>query len=249
VAVATPRVRVDGVGKRFEGASGPVQALDGVSFDVAAGEFVCIIGPSGCGKTTLFRIIAGLEPATTGRVVLDGKRVDGPSTDLGLVFQEYHLFPWRTVAGNVGFGLERTGVATAERERRVRELLDMVGLDGFADTYPRDLSGGMKQRVALARALAVDPGLLLMDEPFGAVDAQTKKMLQDELLDIWQETGKTILFVTHDVEEAVKLADRVVVMAKEPGRVREVVDVPVERPRERSDDAFAATYERLLDLI
>jgi NitT/TauT family transport system ATP-binding protein len=249
VAVGTPRVRVDGVGKRFEGANGPVQALESVSFDVADGEFVCIVGPSGCGKTTLFRIIAGLEAPTTGRVTLDGERVDGPSTDLGLVFQEYHLFPWRTVADNVGFGLEREGVATAERERRVRNLLDLVGLDGFADTYPRDLSGGMKQRVALARALAVDPGLLLMDEPFGAVDAQTKKMLQDELLDIWRETGKTILFVTHDVEEAVKLADRVVVMAKEPGRIREVVDVNVERPRERSDDAFTTTYERVLDLI
>ena len=175
--------------------------------------------------------------------------MDGPSTDLGLVFQEYHLFPWRTVAGNVGFGLERDGVATTERERRVRELLELVGLDVFADAYPRDLSGGMKQRVALARALAVDPGLLLMDEPFGAVDAQTKKLLQDELLDIWRETGKTILFVTHDVEEAVKLADRVVVMAKEPGRIREVIDVDVERPRERSDDGFGATYQRLLDLI
>jgi NitT/TauT family transport system ATP-binding protein len=249
VAVETPRVRVEGIGKRFEGTNGPVQALEGVTFDVADGEFVCIVGPSGCGKTTLFRIIAGLEPATTGRVVLDGDRVDGPSTDLGLVFQEYHLFPWRTVAGNVGFGLERDGVATTERERRVRELLELVGLDGFADTYPRDLSGGMKQRVALARALAVDPGLLLMDEPFGAVDAQTKKLLQDELLDIWRETGKTILFVTHDVEEAVKLADRVVVMAKEPGRIREVIDVDVERPRERSDDGFGATYQRLLDLI
>ena len=249
MAVETPRVRVEGIGKRFEGTNGPVQALEGVTFDVADGEFVCIVGPSGCGKTTLFRIIAGLEPATTGRVSLDGTRVDGPSTDLGLVFQEYHLFPWRTVAGNVGFGLERDGVATTERERRVRELLELVGLDGFADTYPRDLSGGMKQRVALARALAVDPGLLLMDEPFGAVDAQTKKLLQDELLDIWRETGKTILFVTHDVEEAVKLADRVVVMAKEPGRLREVIDVDVERPRERSDDGFGATYQRLLDLI
>ncbi|WP_049937836.1 ABC transporter ATP-binding protein [Haloplanus natans] len=249
MAVGTPRVRVDGVGKRYTGANGPVQALDGISFDVADGEFVCIVGPSGCGKTTLFRIIAGLEPATTGRIVLDGDRVDGPSTDLGLVFQEYHLFPWRTVAGNVGFGLEQGGVAAADRERRVRDLLDLVGLDGFADTYPRDLSGGMKQRVALARALAVDPGLLLMDEPFGAVDAQTKKMLQDELLDIWRETGKTILFVTHDVEEAVKLADRVVVMAKDPGRLREVVDVDIERPRERSDDAFGSTYRRLLDLI
>jgi NitT/TauT family transport system ATP-binding protein len=242
-------VNVDGVGKRYEGSQGPVQALEDVSFTVTEGEFVCIVGPSGCGKTTLFRIIAGLEPSTTGTVYLDGDRVDGPGPDLGLVFQEYHLFPWRTVEGNVGFGLERQGVEEVERTRRIRDLIDLVGLDGFADTYPRDLSGGMKQRVALARALAVDPGLLLMDEPFGAVDAQTKKMLQDELLDIWQETGKTILFVTHDVEEAVKLADRVVVMAKDPGRVREIVDVDIERPRSRSDDAFAATYERILDLI
>jgi NitT/TauT family transport system ATP-binding protein len=244
-----PRVRIDRVGKRFEGANGPVQALDGVSFDVSESEFVCIVGPSGCGKTTLFRIIAGLEPPTSGSVSLDGERVDGPGPDLGLVFQEYHLFPWRTVTGNVGFGLEQQGVEAAERERRVRELLDLVGLEGFADTYPRDLSGGMKQRVALARALAVDPSLLLMDEPFGAVDAQTKKMLQDELLDIWRETGKTILFVTHDVEEAVKLADRVVVMAREPGRIREVVDVDIERPRSRSAEAFGDTYERILDLI
>jgi NitT/TauT family transport system ATP-binding protein len=247
--IRTPRVRVDGVDKRYAGSQGPVQALEDISFDVDEGEFVCLVGPSGCGKTTLFRIIAGLEPPTAGSVYLDGDRVDGPGPDLGLVFQEYHLFPWRTVAGNVGFGLEQQAVASAERERRVQELIDLVGLDGFADTYPRDLSGGMKQRVALARALAVDPDLLLMDEPFGAVDAQTKKMLQDELLDIWRETGKTILFVTHDVEEAVKLADRVVVMAKEPGRIRTVVDVDIERPRARSDDAFAATYQRLLDLI
>jgi NitT/TauT family transport system ATP-binding protein len=246
---ADARVRIDGVGKRFEGGDGPVQALDDVSFAVAEGEFVCLVGPSGCGKTTLFRIIAGLEPPTTGSVSLDGERVDGPSTDLGLVFQEYHLFPWRTVAGNVGFGLERGDVPAETRERRVRDLLDLVGLDGFADSYPRDLAGGMKQRVALARALAVDPSLLLMDEPFGAVDAQTKKMLQDELLDIWAETGKTVLFVTHDVEEAVKLADRVVVMAKDPGRIREVVEVDIERPRSRSDEAFGDVYRRILDLI
>ncbi|QIO23384.1 ABC transporter ATP-binding protein [Haloarcula sp. JP-L23] len=246
----TPRVRIDGVGKQYDSTQGPVQALDDVSFDVQAGEFVCIVGPSGCGKTTLFRIIAGLEAPTSGTVSLDGDPVDGPGPDLGLVFQEYHLFPWRTVAGNVGFGLEKNGaVDSAERQRRVQELIDLVGLDGFEDSYPRDLSGGMKQRVALARALAVDPGLLLMDEPFGAVDAQTKKMLQDELLDIWTETGKTVLFVTHDVEEAVKLADRVVVMAKEPGRIREIVDIDIERPRNRSDDAFGSHYQRLLDLI
>jgi NitT/TauT family transport system ATP-binding protein len=246
---ATPRVRVEEVGKQFDGAQGPVRALSDISFDVSPGEFVCIVGPSGCGKTTLFRIIAGLEPPTTGSVRLDGTPVEGPGTDLGLVFQEYHLFPWRTVAGNVGFGPEQAGVPTDERDRRVRKLLELVGLSGVAESYPRDLSGGMKQRVALARALALDPGLLLMDEPFGAVDAQTKKMLQDELLDIWRETGKTILFVTHDVEEAVKLADRILVMAKEPGRIREVVDVDLPRPRARTDAAFAELYERVLRLI
>jgi NitT/TauT family transport system ATP-binding protein len=248
-AVTVPRVSVENVGKRYDGARGPVRALDGVSFDVADGEFVCVVGPSGCGKTTLFRIIAGLEPPSEGRVTLDGTELDGPTTDLGLVFQEYHLFPWLTVADNVGFGPKHAGMAREERDARVRELVELVGLEESADGYPRDLSGGMKQRVALARALALDPGLLLMDEPFGAVDAQTRRMLQDELLDIWTETGKTVLFVTHDVEEAVRLADRVVVMAADPGRIRTVVDVDLPRPRSRTDEAFGATYERVLGLI
>ncbi|MXR40474.1 ATP-binding cassette domain-containing protein [Halobaculum sp. WSA2] len=244
-----PRVSIEGVGRQYDSPQGVVQALEGVSFGVEAGEFVCIVGQSGSGKTTLFRIIAGLEDATSGTVYLGGDPVEGPGPNLGLVFQEYHLFPWRTVAGNVGFGLEKQGVDHEEQERRVRELLELVGLDGFADSYPRDLSGGMKQRVALARALAVDPELLLMDEPFGAVDAQTKRMLQNELLDIWSETGKTILFVTHDVEEAVKLADRVVVMATDPGRVREIVEIETERPRSRSDTSFGEYYERIMKLI
>jgi NitT/TauT family transport system ATP-binding protein len=244
-----PRVLVDGIGRRYDTPQGSVQALQDVTFDVSAGEFVCIVGPSGSGKTTLFRIIAGLEPATAGTVYLGGDPVEGPGPELGLVFQEYHLFPWRTVSGNVGFGLEKQGVNSERRQQRVDELLELVGLDGFADSYPRDLSGGMKQRVALARALAVNPDLLLMDEPFGAVDAQTKRMLQDKLLDIWSETGKTILFVTHDVEEAVKLADQVIVMASEPGRIREIVEVDMDRPRSRSDAEFGDYYERILGLI
>jgi ABC-type nitrate/sulfonate/bicarbonate transport system, ATPase component len=244
-----PRVRVDGVGQAYETPQGVVRALEGISFDVETGEFVCVVGPSGSGKTTLFRVIAGLEEPTAGAVFLGGDRVQSPGPDLGLVFQEYHLFPWRTVSENVGFGLEKQGTPDDRRRRRVRELLELVGLDEFADSYPRDLSGGMKQRVALARALAVDPDLLLMDEPFGAVDAQTKRMLQTQLLDIWSETGKTILFVTHDVEEAVKLADRIIVMAADPGRIRETVEVGMDRPRSRSDAAFGAHYERVLDLI
>jgi NitT/TauT family transport system ATP-binding protein len=242
-------VRVEAVSKRYEGEGGPIQALDGVAFDVADGEFVCLVGPSGCGKTTLFRIIAGLDATTDGEVYLGGDRVEGPTPDMGVVFQEYHLFPWRTVRGNVAFGLEKQDIPEAKRRKRVDELVELVGLEGFEDSYPKALSGGMKQRVAIARALAADPTLLLLDEPFGAVDAQTRAMLQRELLEIWEQTGKTILFVTHDVEEAITLADRIVVMAKEPGRVQEIVEVELSRPRSRSDADFGDHYEHVLDLI
>ena len=240
---------VDGVDKQYDGEQGTVQALAGVDFDVDPGEFVCIVGPSGCGKTTLFRILAGLEAATSGEVRLDERVVTGPTPDMGIVFQEYHLFPWQTVRENVAFGLEQTDVSSEERDRRVAHLVDLVGLEGFEDSYPKALSGGMKQRVALARALAIDPALLLMDEPFGAVDAQTRERLQGELLEIWAETAKTILFVTHDVEEAITLADRIVVMAKEPGSIREILTVDLERPRERSDPAFGEYYRRVRELI
>ncbi|EMA65602.1 ABC transporter ATP-binding protein [Halorubrum kocurii] len=242
-------VAVDRVGKTYDDGGSPVRALDDVSFDVEPGEFVCVVGPSGCGKTTLFRIIAGLTDATDGEIRLAGAPVTGPTTDMGVVFQEYHLFPWLTVAENVGFGLERSDRSEAERERRVEEMLDLVGLTEFRDSYPKSLSGGMKQRVAIARSLAVDPELLLMDEPFGAVDAQTREMLQRELLDVWASTGKTVLFVTHDVAEAVTLADRIVVMAADPGRVAEIVDVDVSRPRERGDPAFGEHVARVRELI
>jgi NitT/TauT family transport system ATP-binding protein len=242
-----PRVAVETVTKTYE--EGDVRALDGVSFLVADGEFVCIVGPSGCGKTTLFRIIAGLASPTDGEVLLSGAPVTGPSPDLGIVFQEYHLFPWRTVRGNVAFGLEQSALPADERAARVDEMLELVGLEGSGDTYPRELSGGMKQRVGIARALAVDPELLLMDEPFGSVDAQTRATLHDELLDVWSATGKTVLFVTHDVAEAVTLADRIVVMTPGPGRVGEVVDVDLSRPRERTDEAFAAVEARVRSLI
>ncbi|MGQ3329684.1 MULTISPECIES: ABC transporter ATP-binding protein [Halorubrum] len=248
-AAADASVAVDGVGKTYDDGGSPVRALDDASFAVDEGEFVCLVGPSGCGKTTLFRIIAGLTEATDGAVRVAGTPVTGPTTDMGVVFQEYHLFPWLTVEENVGFGLERTDRSEAERERRIDEMLDLVGLTEFRDSYPKSLSGGMKQRVAIARSLAVDPELLLMDEPFGAVDAQTREMLQRELLDVWGSTGKTVLFVTHDVTEAVTLADRIVVMAAEPGRVDEIVDVDVSRPRERGDPAFGEHVARVRELI
>ncbi|MHC3436814.1 ABC transporter ATP-binding protein [Natrialbaceae archaeon A-gly3] len=243
------RVEIDHVGKQYHSEQGVVQALSNVSVSIEPGEFVCIVGPSGCGKTTLFRIVAGLEEPTAGTVYLNGKPVSAPNSDMGIVFQEYHLFPWLTVRGNVAFGLKKSGVPEATRNERVQSLIDLVGLDGFEESYPKSLSGGMKQRVALARALAVDPDLLLMDEPFSAVDAQTRETLQRELLSIWEETKKTVLFVTHDVEEAVTLADRIVVMDRDPGSVDEIVDVDLERPRSRTDPEFGELYERVLDLI
>ncbi len=247
------RIRVAGVDKKYPGEKGqpPVRALEDVSFEVEPGEFVCIVGPSGCGKTTLFRIIAGLEEPTSGAVYLDDEAVTEPRPDMGIVFQEYHLFPWRTVNKNVGFGLEKTGsgMSKGERKRRVQYLVELVGLEGFEESYPKSLSGGMKQRVALARALAKDPTTLLMDEPLSAADAQTRERLQNELIDIWRETRKTVLFVTHDVEEALKLSDRVVVMEAEPGTVSEIVEI--DRPREmsRTSQEFGEYYERVLGLI
>ncbi|WP_096388940.1 ABC transporter ATP-binding protein [Halopenitus persicus] len=233
-----PRVEARGLSKRYDTPNGTVRALEDVSFEVADGEFVCVIGPSGSGKTTLFRLIAGLEEPSEGAVHLGGKRVTEPGPDMGVVFQEYHLFPWRTVAGNVRFGLEHAGMSRTKQRDRVQRMIDLVGLTGFEDSYPTELSGGMKQRVAIARALAVDPDLLLLDEPFGAVDAQTKEMLQRELLDIWSETGKTALFITHDVAEAVTLADRVLVLGSDPGHLQDVIRIDLDRPRDRGDPGF-----------
>lgn len=245
----TPVVVIDGVSKRYESDCQSVQALSDVRFTVEKGEFVCLVGPSGCGKTTLLRTIAGLEAPAEGQVVIDGEVVEEPGTNRGMVFQEYGLFPWLTVQENVCFGLERQGVSREACDNRCYEMLDLVGLDGFTEAYPKELSGGMKQRVAVARALAVDPGILLMDEPFGSVDAQTRERLHGELLDIWQETGKTTLFVTHEVNEAVLLADRVLVMSAEPGRVKEIVTVDLPRPRSRTDDVFIEYTERIRTLI
>ena len=223
---------LDSLGKTFAGPV-PVTALDGVNLRVRAGEFVCLLGASGCGKSTLLDILAGLERPSVGTALFDGKPIDGPDARRGLVFQDPALFPWRTIAQNVSFGPELRGLPRAERRARALAALARVGLGGFADAYPHQLSGGMRQRVAIARALANDPQVLLMDEPFGAVDHLTRIALQEDLLHLWERERRTVVFVTHDVGEAVFLADRVVLMSPRPGRIHRVFDVAGPRPRVR----------------
>jgi len=224
-------------------------AIEHLNLSVSDKEFVCVLGPSGCGKTTLLRIIAGLDTATGGEILLDGERITGPNPKVGIVFQEYSLFPWRSVIDNIAFGLEMQGLARDERYRVAEQYLVLVGLTHFRDSYPSELSGGMRQRVAVARALALDPVVLLMDEPFGALDAQTRNMLQHELLGIWEKTKKTIVFITHSVDEAVFLADRIVVLTPRPGRVCEVFSIDQPRPRDRTSVEFAKVRRLVLDLI
>jgi NitT/TauT family transport system ATP-binding protein len=226
-----------------------VQALADISLEIRDTEFVCVLGPSGCGKTTLLRIIAGLERPTSGRVQIDGTVIEGPNQKLGMIFQDYSLYPWRTVNENIAFGLELHGVPKEKRHRVVQNYLALAGLSDFGNSYPHELSGGMRQRVAVVRALAVEPSVLLMDEPFGALDAQTRNMLQRELLEIWEKTKKTIIFVTHSVDEAVYLADRIVVLSRRPGHICEVIPIDQQRPRDRTSFEFARVRRHVLDLI
>jgi NitT/TauT family transport system ATP-binding protein len=217
---------IDRVSHEYRPARGrSVLALDNVSLSVRDREFVALLGPSGCGKSTLLYLVGGFLPVEAGTIVVEDRPVAGPGPDRGIVFQHFALFPWKTVLQNVLYGPEKLGLPKDERERRARDFIDLVGLAGFEDSYPSQLSGGMKQRAAIARTLAVDPRILLMDEPFGALDAQTRSLMQDELLRIWQRSRKTVIFVTHDVQEAVFLAERIAVMSARPGRVKEIVEV------------------------
>ena len=243
---------MDGISKRYQDRRGrDVIALENVSFSAASEEFLAILGPSGCGKSTLLGLVAGLLPASAGGIFFEGERGAGrPLT--ATVFQEFALFPWRTAQANIELGLEELGLPAAERAARARRHIEQMGLRGFEDKYPHQLSGGMRQRVGIARALAVDPAVLLMDEPFSALDAQTREIMQTELLRIWDEGRKTVLFVTHQIDEAVYLADRVIVLARRPGRVQEIVPISLARPRPlavKRTPEFVAIVDRIWRLI
>ncbi|MGS0542419.1 ABC transporter ATP-binding protein [Pseudomonas sp. Y5-11] len=229
---AAPRLQVDKVSLRYEKPDGGTfTALEQVSFEVPDQQFAVLVGPSGCGKSSLLYLTAGLAEPTSGEIYVGGQQVQGPGADRGMVFQSYTLFPWLTVRQNVEFGLKRRGMPAARRKEIVDYYVNEVGLAGFADNYAKQLSGGMMQRVAIARALANDPQILLMDEPFGALDSQTRLQMQQLLLRVWGNSKKTVLFVTHDIDEAILLGDRVYVMGAKPGRIKQILDVPIERPR------------------
>ena len=251
------KVEVSDLVKRFrwekKGQHHELLALDGVDLQIAPGEFVSVIGPSGCGKTTLLRIVAGLIKVDGGEVRIDGKPIDGPGPERAMVFQSFGLFPWKSVIDNVKFPLVIRKVDDAEADELAHTFIDKVGLTGFEDAMPHQLSGGMQQRVGLARALVTDPEILLMDEPFGAIDAQTRELMQEELLRLWSDSGKTVMFVTHDLDEAVTLADRVIVLTRGPGRVRTVVPVELPRPRwaydVRSEENFIEVRHHIWQML
>lgn len=228
---------------------GTLEALIDISFDIPENDFVCIVGPSGCGKSTLLRMIAGLEKITAGRIDYREVAISRPRKEIGMIFQEYSLLPWRNVLDNVALGPEFSGVLRNERERKAIEYLRLVGMEAFSRAFPHELSGGMRQRVAIARALANDPDVLLMDEPFGALDAHTRILLQIELLRVWENHRKTILFVTHGVDEAIYLADRIMVMSARPGRIIEIIDVDMVRPRHRADPSYGQLADRILSIL
>ncbi len=243
---------VTGITKVYDKGADAVQALEEIDLTVKEREFVALLGPSGCGKSTLLRIIGGLIEPTSGTVIAGGKHVNEPGADRGMVFQSYTLFPWLTVQRNIEFGLKEKGMDQEERETIAKKYIEMVGLKGFENSFPKALSGGMKQRVAIARALANEPDILLLDEPFGALDTQTRSLMQELLLDVWRASQKTIVFVTHDVDEAIFMADRVLVMTSRPGCIKEIIKVDLPRPRDyhiKTDPVFLEYKRRAVDLI
>ena len=246
-ATREPMLRAEGVSMIFGRGDQAVNVLDNVSLEVGKGEFVCLLGPSGCGKSTMLNVIAGFLTPTSGRVLIDGQAVRGPDRRRVFVFQERGVFPWLTVEGNIGFGL--FDLPQAERETRIAHYVEMAGLKGFEKAYPRELSGGMKQRVEVARALAVDPDMLYLDEPFGALDSITRLVMRSELLRIWEAERKTIIFVTHDIDEAVQLSDRVIVLSARPAKIQTIVDIDMPHPRDISSPRYLELRDGILDAI
>ena len=242
-------IHIENAGKTFQENGRIFTALEGVNLDIEKGEFICLLGPSGCGKSTLLNAIAGFDPVNKGSVTIEGKEVDSPSINNVTIFQNYGLLPWRTVLKNVELGLESKNIPKNERKELARKYLAMVKLSDFENSFPRQLSGGMQQRVAIARALAVQPEIIFMDEPFGALDAITRMKLQDDVLDICKKEKKTIIFVTHDIEEAVYLADRIVVMTPNPGKVKGVITVPLHHFRDRTSGDFLLVRDKIFDLL
>jgi len=248
--VVEPKIRITHLGKDFgDPGESRVRAIEDISLEVRDGEFVCVVGPSGCGKSTLLFILAGLEQPTAGTVLVNGRGVRGPGRDRGMLFQQLALFPWRTTRQNVEFGLEIRGMSRAERMRLSQHWLRIMGLEGFPHVFPHQLSGGMQQRVAIARLLVNEPEILLMDEPFAALDAQTRMLLGEELVRVWQQHRKTVLFVTHSVDEAIMLGDRVEVMTARPGRIKASLRIDLPRPRDPAEDAFNAVRRHVLALV
>ncbi len=238
-------LKINNLSKKYD----DLLVLDNINLEIADSEFICLLGPSGCGKTTLLRIVAGLEEATTGRITLNNQSITGPNTCIGMVFQDYALFPWRNILDNAIFGLEMKGVDKETARTKARKYLRLLGLERFEKSHPHELSGGMKQRVAILRALLIKPEVLLMDEPFGALDAQTRNQLQIELLKIWNKDKKTVLFVTHSVDEAVYLADRVIILSKRPGRIKETIEINLPRPRDRTSMEVNKIRSRVLKTL
>ncbi|ABR54420.1 ABC transporter related [Methanococcus vannielii SB] len=233
--------------KKFGNDKKEILAVDNVNLTVKKNEFISLVGPSGCGKSTVLRMIAGLEAPSSGGIYLDGEKVLGPDADRGMVFQQYTLLPWKTVLQNVTFGLEIKQISKKERTEIAKKFLKMVGLDEFSESYPYELSGGMQQRVAIARTIANDPKVVLMDEPFGALDTQTRTMLQDHLLKIWENEKKTIIFVTHSVDEAVYLSDKVIIMTARPGKIKKIIDIELDRPRKRTSGEFIKYRKMIIE--
>jgi NitT/TauT family transport system ATP-binding protein len=243
------KVTINNISKIFENKGTLFKSLENINLKVNDGEFLCILGPSGCGKSTILRLIAGLDEPSSGQILMDDEVIIGPDHKRGMVFQEYSLFPWRSVIENVAFPLEMKGVSEEERNKIAEDYLKIVGLSNFRDSKPHELSGGMKQRVAIVRSLAGDPEVLLMDEPFGALDIQTRNQLQKDLLKIWEDKGKTIIFVTHDIDEAIFLGDRIILMSKGPGKIAKIFEVDIERIRDRLDPKFLKIRQEIMNLL